>query len=65
MITIKLLSNEAGEIQVVNLFGQIVYAGNVNTLETQMDVSNFADGMYVIRWSSGENVETKTFSVTK
>ena len=57
--------DEAGEIQIVNLFGQIVYSVSINTEEMQIDVSNFAAGMYVIRWNSGENVETKTFSVTK
>ena len=64
-VTIKFPSDEAGEIQVVNLFGQIVYSEKVNAEQTQVDVSRFATGMYVIRWSSGENFETKTFSVTK
>lgn len=64
-VTIKFPGDEAGEIQVVNLFGQIVYSGKTNAEQTQIDVSSFAAGMYVIRWSSGENFETKTFSVTK
>jgi hypothetical protein len=64
-VTIKFPSDEAGEIQVVNLFGQIVYSGKVNAEQTQIDVSSFAAGMYVIRRNSGENFETKTFSVTK
>ena len=64
-VTIKFPSDEAGEIQVVNLFGQIVYSEKVNAEQTQIDVSKFSAGMYVIRWSSGENFETKTFSVTK
>lgn len=64
-VTIKFPSDEAGEIQVVNLFGQIVYSEKINAEQTQVDVSKFAAGMYVIRWSSGENFETKTFSVTK
>ena len=64
-VTIKFPSDEAGEIQVVNLFGQIVYSEKINAEQTQIDVSKFSAGMYVIRWSSGENNETKTFSVTK
>ena len=64
-VTVKFPSDEDGEIQVVNLFGQIVYSEKVNAAQTQIDVSSFAAGMYVIRWSNGENFETKTFSVTK
>ena len=57
--------DEAGEIQIVNLFGQIVYSEKLNALQTHVDVSSFAAGMYVIRWNIGENAETKIFSVTK
>ena len=71
-VTIKFPSDEAGEIQVVNLFGQVVYSEKINALQDsglpadiQVDVSSFAAGMYMIKWSSGENFETKTFSVTK
>jgi uncharacterized delta-60 repeat protein len=64
-VTIKFHADEAGEIQIVNLFGQIVYSEKVNAEQTQIDVSRFAAGMYVISWSSGEQFETKTFSVTK
>ncbi|MFN0190351.1 MAG: T9SS type A sorting domain-containing protein [Bacteroidia bacterium] len=76
-VTIKFHSDsyengEQGEIQIVNLFGQIVYSEKVNVAQTTnlpiergVDVSRFAVGMYMIRWSSGENFETKTFSVIK
>jgi hypothetical protein len=70
ILTIKLPSEEAGEIQIVNLFGQMVYSEKVmaiasGTAQTLVDVSSFAAGMYVVRWSSGKNYETKTISVTK
>lgn len=69
-VTIKFPSDKAGatepaELQVVNFFGQIVYSAKVNEAQTQVDVSSFAAGMYVIKWSSGKNFETKTFSVIK
>ncbi len=71
-VTIRFSSDASGEIQIVNLFGQIVYAKNLRTLqvhedlnETQIDVSNFTSGMYVIRWSSGEMFETKSLSIIK
>ncbi|MBK7681864.1 MAG: T9SS type A sorting domain-containing protein [Bacteroidetes bacterium] len=69
-VTIKFTSDtyendEQSEIQILNLFGQIVYSEKINAVQTHVDVSSFASGMYVIRWSSGENFETKTFSVTK
>jgi hypothetical protein len=65
-ITIKFPSDESGEIQIVNLFGQIVYAKNLQGLnEAQIDVNKFSTGMYVIRWNSGENCERKTFSIVK
>jgi hypothetical protein len=64
-VSIKFPSDEAGEIQIVNLFGQIVYSEKINTEQTNIDVSRFTSGMYVVRWSSGENNETKTFSVIK
>ncbi len=69
-VTIKFASvtyenEEQGEIQILNLFGQIVYSEKINAVQTHVDLSNFTAGMYVIRWKSSENVETKTFSVTK
>lgn len=64
-VTIKFPSDEPGEIQVVNLFGQIVFSEKINTEQAQIDVSKFSEGMYIVKWTSGENFETKTFAVTK
>jgi hypothetical protein len=71
-IIIKFPSDEAGEISIVNLFGQIVYIKNLQGFqnleglnEMKIDISKFPAGIYIARWNSGENNETKTFSVIK
>ncbi|MFI5219413.1 MAG: T9SS type A sorting domain-containing protein [Bacteroidia bacterium] len=67
-VTIKFSSDKAGEISIVNLFGEVVYKQNFGGLEAgeiTIDVSKFSEGMYVVRWSSGENNQTKIFSVIK
>ena len=64
-VTIKFPSDEEGEISIVNLFGEIIFSEKINSEEEQIDVSKFSAGMYVVRWSSGENNETKKFSVIK
>ncbi|MFI5219412.1 MAG: T9SS type A sorting domain-containing protein [Bacteroidia bacterium] len=64
-VTIKFPSDEAGEIQIVNLFGQIVFTEKINSEEKTIDVINFLSGMYVVRWNNGKNFEAKIFSVIK
>ncbi len=69
-ITVQFPSAQSAIISITNLFGQLVYSEKVlpitsGTAQTQIDVSRFAAGMYMIRWSSEENFETKTFSVIK
>lgn len=64
-VTIKFPSDETGQISIVNLYGQLVFSEMINVEQTQIDVSQFPAGMYVIRWGSGENFESKTFSITK
>lgn len=64
-VIIKFPSDEEGTIQIVNLFGQIVFSEKIKTEEEQIDVSKFSGGMYVVRWSSGENFEMKKFSVVR
>lgn len=70
-ITIKIHSDETGEIQIVNTIGEIVYPKNPRGFENlaglhdlRIDVSKFPAGMYVVRWISGENYQTQKFSVT-
>jgi|GEM_PF-5540488 len=64
-VTIQFPTEEAGEISIVNLFGQLLYYGKTDAGMAQIDVSRFAAGLYVVKWISGENMETGTFSVIK
>lgn len=64
-ITLQLSSAQPAIISVTNLFGQIVYSEKINAEQTQIDVNKFPAGIYVVRWNSGNNNETKTFSVIK
>ena len=64
-VTIKFSLNEEGEILITNLFGQKVFSEKINSEQLQIDVSKFSAGMYLVKWQSGENFETKIFSVVK
>ena len=64
-ITIQFPSEEEGTIQIVNLFGQIVFSEKVVTDEMKIDVSRFQEGMYVARWNSNKYPQSKIFSITK
>ncbi|CAN5372365.1 hypothetical protein BH11BAC1_BH11BAC1_09340 [soil metagenome] len=48
-ITIKFLSEEEGTVQILNLFGQVVFLEKINAEQTQIDVSKFPSGMYAVR----------------
>jgi len=65
-VTIKIPSDDGGEIQIINLFGRVVETHNYASLRDgllQIDVVKFPAGMYAVRWSSGENFQTQKFSV--
>ncbi|MEO8146509.1 MAG: T9SS type A sorting domain-containing protein [Bacteroidia bacterium] len=64
-VTIKFPSNEAGEISIENIFGQIIFYEKINTNKTQIDISNFSGGFYLLRWNIGENIQTQKFTVIK
>jgi hypothetical protein len=66
-VTIKFPSNntEPDEVQIINLFGEILFSEKIIAEQTQIDVSKFSIGIYVVRWNSRENSETKTFSIVK
>lgn len=64
-VTIKIPSDEQGEIKILNLFGQIVYAEKISSEQLQIDISRFPVGMYLVQWSNGIINETKIFSVVK
>lgn len=63
-ITIKLPSDEAGELHIANMLGETLTEFKTLSALT-VDVSKFPAGMYVLQWHSGENFETKIFSIVK
>ena len=64
-ITIKFPYAEEAEVSITNLFEQKLFSEKINSTSTQIDVSRFPAGMYVVKCSSGENFETKIFSIIK
>ncbi len=64
-VIIKFPLDKAGELSIVNFSGQIIYTEKVITSQTEIDVSKFSEGIYVVKWNSGENNKTKTFSIIR
>lgn len=65
-VTIKIPSDDAGEIQIVNAMGRVVEThcnASLHDAEIQIDVTKYPTGIYVIRWSSGVNIQTNKLSV--
>ena len=52
------------KIEVVNMLGQLIFANEINQIETNVDMSRYATGTYLIRVSS-EDDKIKTFKVVK
>ena len=52
------------KIEVVNMLGQLVFSDKINEIETNVDMSRYASGTYLIRVSAG-NDKVKTFKVIK
>ena len=52
-----------GSVQIYNQLGQEVYAGQGLGSEVNLDVSNFANGVYIIKLFNDK--ETKTFKIVK
>ncbi len=55
----KIMLNKTGEIEIVNLIGQTVYKTKLNDLNTQIDLSHLAKGIYFIRFTENENVKSE------
>lgn len=62
-ITIKLPSNPiASEIEIFNILGKRVLTRSLNnTIDTQISISDWQSGLYVIRIKSGDNSQIKRF----
>jgi hypothetical protein len=63
-ITISVPSDEEAVLQIMNIMGQIIVEQKITT-QAEIDVSAFHAGVYIARWSDGENKGTKMFTVTK
>jgi hypothetical protein len=63
-ITLSVPSDEEAVLQIMNTMGQIIIEQKITT-QAEIDVSAFHAGVYIARWSDGENKGTKMFTVTK
>ena len=52
------------KIEVVNMLGQLVFSDEINEIETNIDMSRYATGTYLVRVSAEDN-KIKTFKVVK
>ncbi len=59
-ITSKYKSELKGELSITNSIGQIVYFNN-NFSSNNIDISDFSEGLYVLRFSDGKNYTTSKF----
>jgi len=53
------LQNESAQLNVYNVFGKLVKEQKINTKQTQIDLTNQANGVYFITLLGGKNVLTK------
>jgi len=51
------------KIEIVNMLGQMVYSNTIKETETQLDMTRYASGSYIIRVLTDDKV--KTFKVIK
>lgn len=52
-ITVSFPSGEKGELQILNLLGQIVFSKEINSAREEIDVGNFPNGLYLITLAAG------------
>lgn len=64
-IAVNFPSDNAGELSIVNLYGEVVFTEKTNVEEMKVDVSKFSSGMYMARWNSGEHFAMQKFSIIK
>lgn len=48
-------------VEIINMYGQLLYSGTVNSNLFSIDVSNYTNGLYLIRLKSDHGVATKKF----
>jgi len=47
-ITVSFSSNEKGELQILNLSGQLIFYKEINSMREEIDVSKLPAGVYLI-----------------
>jgi len=60
-ITLGTKANNEVNIEVYNVLGKIVYEGKVNSLTFGIDISNISSGMYIVKLSYNNTVESLKF----
>ena len=56
---------ENNQIQIFDMMGQLVYAGQIEKGESQIDLSNLDSGMYFALVGFGRNIQKATILITK
>jgi hypothetical protein len=51
----------ASSFEILNLCGQIVYTGEINSRETTVNIGDLSQGSYILRVFSGNRVENLKF----
>ncbi len=62
---LKVEGADMKQITVINTFGQVVYDAPVEVLEAVIDMSQFSEGMYILRVDTENGVSTRQFYVVK
>lgn len=52
-------SQEGGQLELINLQGQVVYAKVVNETITRVDMASLPSGLYIVRFVSGNKILTQ------
>ena len=62
-ITVK--ANDLRHIAIINAIGQVVYDSNAAGNETELDLSQFGSGLYLIRIATSKGISTKRVSIVR
>jgi Concanavalin A-like lectin/glucanases superfamily/SprB repeat/Secretion system C-terminal sorting domain len=65
MFTINSNVEVDGTIELINELGQVVYKNRMNGLTQQLDVRNLSAGVYHLKVSNGNGIQTKRLSIVK
>ena len=55
----QIIINGEGTVQVIDIFGRILYAHELSTANYQLPTANYKPGVYVLRLINGEQVKTQ------